>query len=190
MVALSVPQVGHDALANLCPSLGGGSCGKHNNLFYQKMWQDINIQSNWSGEIINKDSSGNEIIQWISISAIADENEDINNYLAIFSDLTALKNTKFECFARIRIGTEIITPYQFLESVKLSGLLPEITKVMIDKSFKAMQINDYTFSINITEDDLSQKYLLKYIKDIDTNKKSYEITRAIAFFAHNAKIIS
>ncbi|PHS57782.1 MAG: diguanylate cyclase [Sulfurimonas sp.] len=29
----------------------------------------------------------------------------------------------------------------------------------------------------------------KYIKDIDTNKKSYEITRAIAFFAHNANII-
>jgi len=172
------------------------------------------------------------------------------------------KITKFECLARIQMGSEIITPYQFLEPAKLSGLLPEITRVMIDKSFQAMQMNDYTFSINITEDDLSQKYLFayithkaseykispsrvileilegissnakqshlqqlkklkeagysiaiddfgteysnfervldleidflkidaKYIKDIDTNKKSYEITRAIAFFAHNANI--
>jgi len=28
----------------------------------------------------------------------------------------------------------------------------------------------------------------KYIKDIDTNPKSYEITKAIAFFAKNSKI--
>ena len=35
------------------------------------------------------------------------------------------------------------------------------------------------------EDEIAKKY----IKDIDTNKKSYEITRAIAFFAHNANII-
>ena len=28
----------------------------------------------------------------------------------------------------------------------------------------------------------------KYIKNIDTNPKSYEITKAIAFFAKNAKI--
>ncbi|MEY8216479.1 MAG: EAL domain-containing protein, partial [Colwellia sp.] len=28
----------------------------------------------------------------------------------------------------------------------------------------------------------------RYIKDIDENKKSYEISRAIAFFAHNAGI--
>ena len=28
----------------------------------------------------------------------------------------------------------------------------------------------------------------KYIKDIHTNKKSYEVTRAIVFFAKNAKI--
>jgi len=28
----------------------------------------------------------------------------------------------------------------------------------------------------------------KYIKDIDTNPKSYEITRAIVYFAKNAKI--
>ena len=177
-------------------------------------------------------------------------------------DNTTEKITKFECLARIRRGIEIISPYQFLEPAKLSGLLPEITKVMIDKSFKIMQTNDFTFSINITEDDLSQRYLLeyitqksleykispsrvileilegvsssskrnnlkqlkelkkagysiaiddfgteysnfervldleidflkidaKYIKNIDTNTKSYEITKAIAFFAHNANI--
>ena len=437
------------------------SSGQYDDTFYKAMWQRIENTSKYSGELTNHDINGNEIVQWTSISAIKDENNRISNYLAIFSDLTALKKaqekshkamyidditklhnkvyldkllssntaqtlillnvnnfsyintaygfaigdkllqeianilkynfktqatcrvnsdefamlfetkiniknmvneikqcfysqeitindiklnisftygasygslynlrnsalalkqakehgknalyifkqdeenidqaqrqsfieanntlhdalnedaiipffqgirdnktktiTKFECLARIRRGTEIISPYQFLEPAKLSGLLPEITKVMIDKSFQVMQANNFTFSINITEDDLSQRYLLeyitqkslqynispsrvileilegvssnskrnnlqqlrelkkagysiaiddfgteysnfervldleidflkidaKYIKDIDTNPKSYEITKAIAFFAHNANI--
>jgi PAS domain S-box-containing protein/diguanylate cyclase (GGDEF)-like protein len=169
---------------------------------------------------------------------------------------------KFEVLARIVKGDEIISPYHFLDSAKLSGLLPEITRVILDKSFKIMSDYDYTFSLNITEDDLSQNYLLaylaektaqykilpqriileilegvsstgkknhikqlnelkasgyllaiddfgteysnferileldidylkidaKYIKNIDVDEKSYEITRAITFFAHNANI--
>ncbi len=133
---------------------------------------------------------------------------------------------------------------------------------MIDKSFAYMEDKEFTFSINITEDDLARNYLVnyldakaseykmdpsrvileilegvsatgkknhikqlntlkregyslaiddfgveysnferildldinflkidaKYIKDIDTNPKSYEITRAIAYFAKNANI--
>jgi PAS domain S-box-containing protein/diguanylate cyclase (GGDEF)-like protein len=169
---------------------------------------------------------------------------------------------KFEVLARIVRGDEVISPYHFLDTAKLSGLLPEITRVILDKSFKIMSNYDYTFSLNITEDDLSQDYLLaylaektaqykippqriileilegvsaagkknhikqlnelkangyllaiddfgteysnferileldidylkidaKYIKNIDLNEKSYEITRAITFFAHNANI--
>ena len=170
--------------------------------------------------------------------------------------------TKYEVLARIDNDGDIISPYSFLEPARLSGLLPEITKSMIDKSFNFMASNNYTFSINITEDDLSKNYLLeylndkeleyginssrvilevlegisatgkknhikqltqlknrgysiaiddfgseysnferlldldidflkidsKYIKDIHTNTKSYEITKAIVFFAKNAKI--
>jgi PAS domain S-box-containing protein/diguanylate cyclase (GGDEF)-like protein len=169
---------------------------------------------------------------------------------------------KFESLARIIDNDEIISPYKFIEIAKLSGLLSEITKVMIEKTFKVMSTNDYMFSINITEDDLHQDYLgdylkekaqlykitpnrvileilegissdgkkshikqlkhlkddgysiaiddfgteysnferildldidflkidAKYIKNIHTSKKSYEITRAIIFFAKNAGI--
>ncbi len=169
---------------------------------------------------------------------------------------------KFEVLARIIENDRILSPFHFLSSAKLSGLLPEITRVMIDKSFKIMSTNDYQFSLNITEDDLSQNFLsnylaekstqynikpgriileilegvsaigkrnhteqltklksqgyllaiddfgteysnferildldidylkidAKYIRDIDVNKKSYEITKAIAYFAHNAGI--
>ncbi|WP_345994046.1 EAL domain-containing protein [Sulfurimonas sp. HSL-1716] len=70
---------------------------------------------------------------------------------------------KYESLVRIVKDDEIITPFQFLQTAKLSGMLPDITKVMIDKSFAIMASNDYTFSINITEDDLDSDYLEEYL---------------------------
>jgi len=438
------------------------SSGKHNKEFYKKMWQSITSTNQWSGEIINKRADGSEITQWMSVSQISDKNGQVQNHLAVFSDLTELKDaqkkiegmafidevtglynktylektlmtsvkgmtlillnvnnfsyintaygfdigdklliqiaeilkstfsahsiyrlnsdefafvvdkeidikayikniqqyfyrfvfqvaevtlnisftyggaygkerllqssalalkqakelgknryhifdnneysidhthrkafiasnnmlhealendrivpffqgihnnqthkiTKFEALARIKHENEIITPYQFIEPARLSGLLPDITRIMIDKSFKIMANNDFNFSINITEDDLSRNYLndfidqkleeyqikasrlilemlegvssigknnhikqlntlknkglslaiddfgaeysnferildldidflkidAKYIRDIDTNPKSFEIVRAIAYFAKNSNI--
>jgi len=438
------------------------SSGKHDKEFYKKMWQSITSTNQWSGEIINKRADGSEITQWMSVSRISDKNGQVQNHLAVFSDLTELKDaqkkiegmafidevtglynktylektlmtsvkgmtlillnvnnfsyintaygfdigdklliqiaeilkstfsahsiyrlnsdefafvvdkeidikayikniqqyfyrfvfqvaevtlnisftyggaygkekllqssalalkqakelgknryhifdnneysidhthrkafiasnnmlhealendrivpffqgihnnqthkiTKFEALARIKHENEIITPYQFIEPARLSGLLPDITRIMIDKSFKIMANNDFNFSINITEDDLSRNYLndfidqkleeyqikasrlilemlegvssigknnhikqlntlknkglslaiddfgaeysnferildldidflkidAKYIRDIDTNPKSFEIVRAIAYFAKNSNI--
>jgi len=339
------------------------SSGKHDKGFYKNMWADINSSNQWSGEITNKRADGTEITQWMSISRILDENKQVQNYLAIFSDLTELKNAqnkieemafidsvtglynktylekvlasteenatlillnvnnfsyintaygfsvgdqlliqvadtlkskfeadsvfrlnsdefafvihektdiksyiqniqnyfyqinfqinditlnisftygaafgnavllqssalalkqakelgknrfhifddtdsstdesqhrafiaannilhealendqiipffqgirdnktqkinKFEVLARIKKGAEIISPYYFIKPAQMSGLLPNITKTIIDKSFKIMANNDFNFSINITEDDLSRDYLNNYI---------------------------
>ncbi len=91
------------------------------------------------------------------------DEDDIVPYFQGIRDNKTNKITKFEVLARIKQGDKIITPYHFLEPAHLSGLLPEITKVMIDKSFKIMAHNDYTFSINITEDDLSRNYLKHFL---------------------------
>lgn len=65
---------------------------KHNQNFYSQMWEDINNNSKWSGEIINKKKNGTLITQWMSITALHDEDNNAHNYLAIFTDLTQLKN--------------------------------------------------------------------------------------------------
>ena len=168
----------------------------------------------------------------------------------------------YETLIRMHIDGEVYGPFQFLNAAKLSGLLPALTRLMIDRSFAVMEHHQCTFSINITEDDLSQQFLVeyltkkaeqynispervtleilegvsasgkannvtqlielkslgfklaiddfgteysnferileldvdsikidaKYIKNIDTDRTSYEITRAIVFFAQNAGI--
>ncbi|WP_373035900.1 EAL domain-containing protein [Sulfurimonas sp.] len=94
--------------------------------------------------------------------------------------------TKYEVLARIEYDGEIISPYEFLEPARLSGLLPEITKAMIDKSFEFMASNNYTFSINIAEDDLSKDYLLEYLNEkeleygISSNRVILEILEGIS----------
>lgn len=79
---------------------------------------------------------------------------------------------KFETLVRIINGNTILSPYEFLSTAKLSGLLPNITKIVIAKSFEIMSSNDYTFSLNITEDDLNMHYLIDYL---DTKATFYNI---------------
>ena len=97
------------------------------------------------------------------------------------------KITKYE--ALVRIVTEdgkVISPYEFLDVAKLSGLLPTLTKTMIEKTFKMMSQNSYDFSINITEDDLISYYLVDYLAtksneySIDPTRVTLEILEGIS----------
>jgi len=91
------------------------------------------------------------------------ENDQIIPFFQGIRDNKTQKINKFEVLARIKKGAEIISPYYFIKPAQMSGLLPNITKTIIDKSFKIMANNDFNFSINITEDDLSRDYLNNYI---------------------------
>jgi len=68
------------------------SSNVNNQKIYTEMWKSIKETSKWSGEIINKDFDGNEIIQWVSISSL----EDQHNYLAIYTDLTEIRAVQSE----------------------------------------------------------------------------------------------
>ena len=62
--------------------------------FYKNMWNDLNTKAKWSGEIINKKKDGTLVPLWISITALHDENYSADKYLAMFTDLTQLKDAQ------------------------------------------------------------------------------------------------
>ena len=66
------------------------SSGEYGKRFYEEMWKDINTKKHWSGEIWNKRANGERFLQWMSISAIEDNEAKISNFLAIFTDLSEL----------------------------------------------------------------------------------------------------
>lgn len=67
------------------------SSGQHDESFYQQMWQRLQQQGYWQGEIWNKRKNGEIYPEWLSISAVRGEKGTINQYAAIFSDITERK---------------------------------------------------------------------------------------------------
>ena len=67
------------------------SSGQHDKTFYQTLWQTLNETGHWSGEIWNRRKNGEIFPEWLSINVVRDENGDVVNHQAIFSDITSRK---------------------------------------------------------------------------------------------------
>jgi diguanylate cyclase (GGDEF)-like protein/PAS domain S-box-containing protein len=68
--------------------LGAGRRGQD---FYQGLWQGLRSSGSWSGEIWNQKKDGTVCPQWLSISVIKNEQQQITHYFAFFHDITELK---------------------------------------------------------------------------------------------------
>jgi len=67
------------------------SSGKQGPEFYKAMWQHLNKQGYWQGEVWNRTKEGELYAELLTISALKDDNENIVNYVGIFSDITNSK---------------------------------------------------------------------------------------------------
>ena len=65
--------------------------GKQDKAFYAAMWHDLQSKGYWYGEIWNRRKDGQVVAEMLTISAVRDERGDIQNYIALFSDITAIK---------------------------------------------------------------------------------------------------
>ncbi len=74
------------------------------------------------------------------------------------------KIDKYECLIRAIDNDKVIPPFLFLQAAKSRGMLPNITKIVIEESFKLFSTNELKFSINITDDDLKHNYLVRFLK--------------------------
>ena len=64
------------------------SSDRHGKAFYQKMWEEIRVRGVWKGRIFNKRKNGELFPEQIHIRAIRNDQGDICNYAAVFSDIT------------------------------------------------------------------------------------------------------
>ena len=67
--------------------------GKHDKDFYDAMWQKINTEGKWQGELWNRRKSGETYPEWLSISKVINDDGELVNYVGIFSDISVMKNT-------------------------------------------------------------------------------------------------
>ncbi|AZF08429.1 Sensory box/GGDEF domain/EAL domain protein [Pseudomonas sp. R2-37-08W] len=70
--------------------------GRHSSNFYQQMFQALERSGEWSGEIWNRRKSGEIYPQWQTIRVIRDDQGHISHYVAVFSDISAIKDSEHE----------------------------------------------------------------------------------------------
>lgn len=74
--------------------------------------------------------------------------------------------SRYECLARIHLDGQVFTPNYFIEPALLSGLLPDITRAMLRKSFASFHQRKEGFSVNLSEVDFREGYLVDYLKEL------------------------
>lgn len=67
------------------------SSGRQGPAFYRDMWQKINKEGCWQGEIWNRRKNGDLYAEWLSICRINDKFGRVSHYIGIFSDITLRK---------------------------------------------------------------------------------------------------
>ncbi len=65
--------------------------GKHDAEFYKNLWQLLQTEGCWQGEIWNRKKSGELYVELLTISAMRNPKGEIVNYVGLFSDITQSK---------------------------------------------------------------------------------------------------
>ncbi len=68
--------------------------GHHERAFYAGMWQALNSDGFWTGEMWNRKKNGEIYAEIASISAVRDDQGQVTHYVNVFADITALKHSQ------------------------------------------------------------------------------------------------
>ncbi len=67
------------------------SSGRHSADFYNHLWNELQHNGYWQGEIWNRRKNGQVYPEWLTITGIYDDDGEIAQFAAIFSDITDRK---------------------------------------------------------------------------------------------------
>ncbi|HEY0846938.1 MAG TPA: PAS domain S-box protein [Noviherbaspirillum sp.] len=62
--------------------------------FYQSLWESLERDGNWRGELWDRKKSGEEFPVWQNITAVRDVSGNVTEYISVFSDISSIKDTE------------------------------------------------------------------------------------------------
>ncbi len=128
------------------------------------------------------------------IKEIILEDDLVVYYQPIINNKTE-KIEKYESLVRARDKDTIVPPHIFLEIAQKTGYMQIITKTVIEKSFQLFEKSQIDFSINITNDDLEDTSIIKFLKqkirqyNIDPKNVYFEVLENINTSNKNKNIL-
>jgi len=70
--------------------------GRHDPAFYQEMWKSLTLKGSWQGEIWNRRKNGEIYPEWLTITAVKRDENEVTHYVAALSDITLRKAAEDE----------------------------------------------------------------------------------------------
>ena len=70
--------------------------GRHSDSFYDGLWQQINTEGGWRGEMWNRRKNGEVFPVWQQITRTTDDSGRLTNYVSTFSDISELKEVEHQ----------------------------------------------------------------------------------------------
>jgi len=67
---------------------------RHNEDFYQALWEEIQENGQWEGEIWNRRKNGEVYPEWLTITCVKNKNDEVTHYVGSFLDITARKESE------------------------------------------------------------------------------------------------
>jgi len=83
--------------------------GRHSGEFFDQIQSILQTEGEWRGEVINRRKNGEEFPEWLTLSLVRNEDGEVANHVAVFSDLTARR--------KIEERLDFLTHYDSLTSL-------------------------------------------------------------------------
>jgi len=106
---------------------------------------------------------------------------DSDNIVVYFQPLVnnkTMKVDKYECLVRMLDDGKVIAPFFFLGVSKKANQYANITKIVIEKSFKEFENLDFEFSINVSYEDIQEDDFIDFVKG---KLKKYNVAKRVVW---------
>jgi len=70
--------------------------GIHNDDYYKNMYRSMAEKGRWEGEIWNRKKNGQIFPEWLTLTVVKNQQDEVVNYVAIFSDISEIKAAEKE----------------------------------------------------------------------------------------------
>jgi len=88
----SITGYSHDEVLGQSPAML--KSGRHEAEFYASMYDRLNKNGTWQGEIWNRKKNGEIYPEWLSLTTLKSANDELTHYIGMFSEITAQDHVK------------------------------------------------------------------------------------------------
>ncbi len=117
--------------------------GRQDAAFYQAMWESLNRDHFWQGEIWNRRKNGQGYPEWLNISAICDITGKVTNYVATFADVTQRKEAEETIHNLSYYDSLTGIPNRQLLMVRLKDMMSSSTRREIPGALLFINLDDF-----------------------------------------------